>query len=275
MALDSTTQVPLYGINVWDVDTQESYVTFGKSEAIRTIWCAWDDRNILINNIGGFGGYNLVNIFYYSTAAPYAAAPGLLFAQRVDVQGLGVKNITTYVGGASMVGYDTCAICKIHYGSLPWPPQQPGMLSIDYSADEIILPQTTSVWKFATTGNVVDASQFPSRRNINVALTWKTFNNFSIPSSTFMAYAGAVNSDTFLGASPGQVLFAGAKTTRQLNTVGVEAWDITYPFIFNEIGWNDIYNPQTGNFEKVVDQNGNPPFPGMTLNNLVPGIGGF
>lgn len=287
----SNSSIFLYGINLWDEDTGENYLTFGKSSAVRTVTCIWTDRNIMVNNLGGFSGFNLYNQFYYIPAASYPAAPGLLFFSKIDIQGLGVRQSNTYQQGGVLVGYQW-ARCRIHYESLPWPPLQPGILSIDYAVDSVTMPQPTiqtldaatgaymtkvggvltPLWKFATTGNFVNAAQIPGKQNILINLTWQIFNQLSIPASTLYAYAGKVNSTSFLGASEGQVLFPGARTNRRLNTQGVEMWDITYPFLYNSFGWQSVYNPQTGLFEKIVDQNSDPPFPEADLNSLVPGI---
>lgn len=286
----SNSSVFLYGVNLWDEDVEENYVTFGKSSAVRTVTCLWNDRTTMINNLGGFSGFNLINQFYYQPAVSFPAAPGLMYFSSVKTMGIGVRSQTAYQGGQNMVGYQWCR-AKILYESLPWPPQAPGMLSIDYSVESVAMPAPTNatldpatgaymatatvpLWKFATTHNFVNAAQIPSRQVVLVNLTWQIFNQLSLPTATLQAYAGSVNNATFLGAAAGQVMFAGAKTNRRMNTQGVEAWDITYPFLYNSVtaGWNGVYNPNTGNFEKIVDQNGNPPFTEMNLSTLVPSL---
>ena len=280
--LDSTTQISLAGVQVWDEDTKESYRHFSKSSAIRTVLCNWSDRGSLVNNLGGFAGYNAQHIYQYFLPSTYPQAPTLLFYNGVDIEGVGVRTTDTF----GMVGYKY-ARAKIHYESLPFNPanNNGAQLQVDYSVEDIILPQPaaatlgddgsiqvngSSLWKFKTTGNSVNAAQIPTKKLITVTLNSLTFNLLSIPLSNLMQYAGAVNSAPFLGAAEGQVRFLGAKSSRRPNYANIESWDLTKPFVYNSIGWQNVYNPQTGLFETIVDQNGNPPFDEMDLNLIYP-----
>jgi len=87
----------------------------------------------------------------------------------------------------------------------------------------------------------------------------------------FTGYTGAVNSDTFMGCAPGQLLCAGARQDPSflLDPTNAVGWKTTVTFKQRKItvaagvdageyGWNDRFNEKTQKWEAVALTNGSP-----------------
>jgi hypothetical protein len=86
----------------------------------------------------------------------------------------------------------------------------------------------------------------------------------------FTGYAGAVNSDSFMGCDPGQLFCAGASQEPSyiLDPTHPLSWKTTVTLKQKKIvvagggvyGWNDWYNPKTQQWEALSLTNGQPPY---------------
>lgn len=262
MPLTPAMQITYFGVQCYDEGTKETWKTFGRSQATRTIVCAWQDRIPLINNIFSIGGLNNVNQPYYGPAAAYPDAPTLLFLETLDVEGIaGPNGLTTDPNG--LVAYDL-ARCRLTFASYPYDQSNLNVTSLDYGVEEICLTQSGSSFYWNGTATTpVPPTQTPSIRVPSVTLTITQYNQTVLPTPTVVALIGTVNNATVIGCSAGTLMFAGAKSARRLAVNGTVNYDMTFQFTYLPVGWNKKFcnDPAVGiGWTPILDGAGNPPF---------------
>ena len=100
----------------------------------------------------------------------------------------------------------------------------------------------------------------------------------------FTGYAGAVNSDSFMGCDPGQLYCAGAhqEPSFLLDPANAVAWKTTVTLKQRKIvvasgdnagsyGWNDWFNPKTQRWETLALSNGQPPYNAVAFSAMFGG----
>ena len=251
MPLDSSTAITFLGVNVWDEGTEENFVRTGYSTATRTLLCAWEDRIAIINQIRG-GASVIGGFYYYTPSQAYPDAPSLPF-DAIRVEGIAGDSGLS-VGPNGMVAYKYARL-RITYKTLDYIDGiTTGTTSLDFASQMVNLPQSTPTYKFPD-GTLLSAQDGPLVRRSIVSLVQTRKNLAQLPSALVQSLAGNVNSTGFLGGNPGTVLFDGARADRRLTTTGNENWDMTYKFMFDPIGWNNVLQPSgsgAGTYQKVV-----------------------
>jgi hypothetical protein len=238
MPLSDQFTVSLVGVNVWDEGPQESWRGYGKSSAIWTVLCHWNDRIKLVNGLAGSFGINAGNIYDAVYSASYPAAPGLLFFESIEIVGvmgggLGTSPLTTSNGIAPIIDGNMAqwryARCRITFSTLPFVlgTGQTGEWSCDFSGHEISLPQVDALpstgfngvsssslspgfmwaWNGGPLNNLyLDPSQFPSLSIPIVTMTYNQYNNSQVP---FVAICNSINTVNSTQINIGSVLEGG------------------------------------------------------------------
>jgi hypothetical protein len=148
------------------------------------------------------------------------------------------------VGPNGMVAYKYARL-RINYKTLDYVEGvTTGTLSLDYATQITHLPQSASTFKFSDGTPLSPQDSPPIRRGI-VTMVQTRKNLASLPTGTVQGLAGCVNSLPFLSSAPGTVLFDGARADRRLTTVGAENWDMTYKFLYDPVGWNNVLQPSS------------------------------
>lgn len=86
--------------------------------------------------------------------------------------------------------------------------------------------------------------------------------------STWASYQNKVNSDTFLGATAGFVLFKGASADPRQLEDGTMTNDVQLHLARRYIEWNKDYNEDTGAWEVVYPDGTNPKFGSVAMSGL-------
>jgi hypothetical protein len=256
MPLDSTTAITFLGVQVWDEGTEEHFVRIGNSTAIRTMLCAWEDRVAIIDQIRG-GGAETGAFYFYTPSQVYPDAPWLPF-DSIHVEGLPGED-GLVVGPNGLAGYKYARL-RIVYKSLDYfEGVTTGTMSLDFATQVVGLPASTPTYQFPD-GTPLSPQDTPPIRVGIVTIVQTRKNLALLPTSLVQSLAGCVNSVTFLGGSPGTVLFDGAHADRRLTTIGAENWDMTYKFLYLPAGWNNVLQPSSkvsgsvaiGTFQQVA-----------------------
>lgn len=127
---------------------------------------------------------------------------------------------------------------------------------LDFTVESYILPKTLLVW---------DSDGVPTdiefKRDIAIVIMSLTFQRLPyIPMATVAPLVGRINAYTFLGQSAGHVLFAGAQTTREMDTSGAIVQKVQLVFKSREADWNYVLRPSTMAFDKVKGPTGQSPY---------------
>jgi hypothetical protein len=248
MALDSSTAITFLGVPVWDEGTEETFVRTGNSTATRTLLCAWEDRVTIINQIRG-GAMVVGGFYYYSTSQVYPDAPSLPF-DSVRVEGIAGEDGLS-VGRNGMVAYKYARL-RITYKTLDYlEGVTTGTTSLEYATQIVSLPQSVSTFKFPD-GSLLSPQDSPAIRRGIVTIVQTRKNLAALPTALVQTLTGSVNSLPFLGSASGSVLFDGAHADRRLTTTGAENWDMTYKFLFDAVGWNNVLEPTTGSYQQIA-----------------------
>jgi hypothetical protein len=274
MSLDSTTSITFLGVQVWDEGTEENFVRTGKSTAVRTLLCAWEDRIAIINQIRG-GGEEIGSVYIYTPSQRYPDAPALPF-DAIHVEGLPGENGLS-VGPNGMVAYKYARL-RITYKALDYfDGITTGTMSLDFATHTISLPRSMATYQFPD-GTPLSPQDSPPLR-VGIVTIVQTRKNLAIlPTGLVQSLAGCVNSVAFLGGTPGTVLFDGAHADRRLTTGGDENWDMTYKFLYLPTGWNKLLQASSkvsgstaiGTFQQVTRiATGDPLYPTADLSPLL------
>jgi len=265
LSLPASQSITYGGVQIWDEGTVEDFQRFGRSTAVRTIVCTWQNRITLINTIMGAGGINAASQYFYNPDTPYPDAPFLLFIDKIHCEGITGPN-GPVVDPNGMVGYDLARL-KLTYSSLPYDYDNLNVTSLDYATEEIVLDPTQSTFYWnGNTSTPVPAGMFPSLRVAIVTLTITQYNQVEVPAPTVMSLAGNVNSSAIMGCGTGTLRFDGCKSVRRLSMAGIANYDCTFQFTYNPQGWNNKYLAGTG-WTPIADASNKPPF---TLADLTP-----
>ena len=277
MPLDTTTSSLTVGtVQCWDEGIVSERFSRNEQVAVRRIRCPWQSRIYVAQQLRGqsFGAS-------YTPPSPYPDAPWL-FADQVETVGgyTGVdangKPTGLQVGVNLMVAYKY-AVQHVSYRTLDYlADQQLGSLGLDFATQWISVPSAqAAAFKFATNGN--DCLEPPALPLTTVEFV-KTVNQVNtLPITKVMtAAASPANSVAFQGAPPGQVIFAGCRSQRQLDTYGQENWNMVYRFKYRSKPWDSAINPAitpgsgTDPFDQLVfKSNGNAIIPRSDLNSLL------
>jgi hypothetical protein len=267
MGLDATTAITLFGIQVWDEGTKETFVRSTASSATRTLVCAWSDRVNLINALRGSVVQESPTMIQYAPPASYPDAPWL-FVDTVDVEGIAGESGLS-VGPNGLVAYKYARI-RVLYKSLTYQEgSETGVLSLDFGAEWINLSSVTASLKFSDgPGGDVTTDLNPALRITAIAFRQTRNNLPAIPINTIIAASNSVNLNAFQGAQPGTVKFDGASSQRRLFSNGSPGWDMTYAFTYRSVGWNVAYDPVNGWRPVAFKASGQAPFSSFDYNQL-------
>lgn len=119
--------------------------------------------------------------------------------------------------------------------------------------------------KFETTGRILSAQPAIRQQILTLQVIWNNVpglddNPFVVPTQTnILALEGKINSATFLGFSPGTVLFAGADPVMSkprlatLQQEGLYTWQIAYTFQIRDNGVSPLYAGEHQGWQYVFD----------------------
>ncbi len=85
----------------------------------------------------------------------------------------------------------------------------------------------------------------------------------SIPSAIF-SLIGQVNNAAFAGVAAEGLLYLGAEISQSVTSDGSQPYEISAKFAqryidgSTSLGWNHYFRPETGNWERVISDSGNP-----------------
>jgi hypothetical protein len=125
--------------------------------------------------------------------------------------------------------------------------------SMDYSHEAVKLPN--SAYSFGSPPNLpadLPIVKVVGLCTLNVELKKVPY----LPSITIMGLVGKVNNDLFLGAPKGQLLFLGARTSKEFESDGTRVQNVAYTFRFREQPWNFFLRPDTGEWDFVQTKTG-------------------
>lgn len=263
MPLDASTAITIGGIQAWDEDAEETFERF-RSQAIRRITCAWNDRIALATAIMGGTTQNgvLTNI------APSMRYPDATFlrADGIRIEGSGVKSI----GPHGMVAYQWAHL-TVRFGvsDIELLSEDIGMLELDTSSQVLMPSQSEPTFKWLSGGQDLPVEATPGVIVPIIDFVKARRNLASIPMATILNLADHVNSSTFEGAPAGKVLYFGPSSSARITTGGLKNIDITHRFQYHPYGHNKFLRPSTGVFEDIVAKaTGQPPHPTGDLNLL-------
>ena len=276
--------IPGSGVTVWDEATVENWRSYGTSTATRTVVCYWTERLTLVNDLMASTGLNAANQYVYNPQSPYPAATNTLFLADINCVGIPVGGLNNDAG--NLVGYKYARV-QLIYKSLPYNYGNLNIQSMDYSVEEMVVPNNTGspTFFFTTSGNTPDFvngpvlnEQIPSVRVSTMTLVIQQFYCPILPISQVTNVIGKVNGSQMTLSSGSQLsvsgfanasfaketlLFEGAKSNRRIALAndGQSLSDMSFTFRYNPQGWqNRIKQGANPIFQRIVDANGNPPF---------------
>jgi hypothetical protein len=116
-------------------------------------------------------------------------------------------------------------------------------MSIDFQKTEQKIPG--SAYAFYSPAAPCDV---PFSRRIGTAkLTFTRKRVPYLPTLKILSLLNNLNDATFFGAPRGQILFAGARTTKVWESDGTILQDVSLEFHYQEFNWNFLIHPKTGN----------------------------
>jgi len=302
MPLDPTASITIAGVTCWDVGTEEEFCRAGqRSQATRSLLCAWEDRVPLINAIlspaATTGAASITGIGYFNQPYAYPAAPWLLLEQ-VKVKGitgstgLGEDSFTALDGSTVNLVAPTYAAIQFVYRSQDYQAFDNGTLTLDFGLESLPVPRSAPFLSFEANDtnpastNALQPEDSPTltepivrivrtRRNLTSAQmdtllgTILAASNAPVNSATF-TIATSSESTTPQEAAIGTVRFDGATTAYRTVGGGYPMWDASLRFSYRSIGWNVAWNPGTNSFAPVYLLNSaNGPYSTSDLNALL------
>lgn len=151
-------------------------------------------------------------------------------------------------------------------------PNQPMRVRINYSTQTITLKSTQWTWNSGApvlNANVSPFLTIPIDEITLFGARTGTSTNGSMDLTIYDTYRNKVNSDTFLGAAPGQVLFKSASASPRQLSDGTLTNDVEIRVDRRAIEWNMFFNETTGLWEVMKDPSGNPMFGPVSFVSLL------
>lgn len=251
------------GIYMCDEGTREVYRQFGRSQAVRTMLCYWQDRIKLINACFALSGINNADQPVFSDTPSYPDAPNLLYLDEIECEGCFGANQGLNTGPNGVVGYPYARV-KLTYSSRPWDQRSWVVTNMDFGYEEIGLPPDT----YGFVGTATPSSK-GSQRVLTGTIECTFYNQPIVSTTAWLGLVNCVNSAQMFGfAAAGTVVLYPPKTHSRVSISGVNNWDQTWTFHWRQIPWNYEYNPTTYAFAAVETKGGNPPYPSADLNSL-------
>lgn len=252
MSLDPSQAITLFGVQCWDLETEENYGRF-QSTATRKLVCNWADRWALVlaltsnSYVAGSGATGGV-VANAGATYPYFSA---LRVNNVKCVGEGPKSTTNYGGpGTDLVSYSLCRM-TITYGTLDL-----GSVNVDYSEDVISVPSTSAWLQFSDGSGDVNAQDSPPYIIPAARITRLVRGAATLPESLiFNALQNPLNSAAFTDPNGngsfgvGYVLFDGARSVLRLTTSEATLYgqnynfDIEYAYRVRGLQWDYIMTP--------------------------------
>lgn len=262
MTIDPATSITVNGIRCYDEGFEEFYKVRGGAGATWKLVCAWNDRRSLIQSLIGTtagGGVNL-------SVNPNARSPEdpILAVSEIKTEGIGLLDIGLY----GMAKFELCRMYVI-FSNLDFSfGGAGGTIQLDIGEDLMLFPDDgsdTSIFKWGSGADITPAV-VPA---LPVGLV-----NFCVPQAgipqlrnrvqvDILSYVDCVNSDTFLGAAAGTVMYKGATALGRFvsgnaSASVVEAHDLGHRLQWRRIPWNYWMNPATQIFDKILFKTANP-----------------
>src|SRR5580658_4350958 len=155
---DPTTSITLAGVTCWDLGTEEEFSRAGqRSQAVRSLLCAWADRVPLINAVlstaATTGVGTVLGIGFFNQPYAYPAAPWLLLEQVkvkgiVGATGLGEDNFTALDGSTVQLASPTYAGIQFVYRSQDYQAFDNGTLTLDFGLESQPVPRSAPFLSF-------------------------------------------------------------------------------------------------------------------------------
>ena len=176
------------------------------------------------------------------------------------------------VGPNGMVGYPLARL-QLKYTSLPYDPNNLNVTSMDYSVEEVTIPNNSYGWVNQSYKTPIDQSIVPSLRVGTLTITIQQFLQPFLPESVVAPILGKSNNASVFGFDqPGQTILAGYKTNRRIPISGMVNYDCTLNFqvllLPGGAGWNHKLCPEAkaagGSIWQPIADNhgtGDAPFP--------------
>jgi hypothetical protein len=237
------------------IDTQGMY-------AIVVYKIPWAQRFAFYNAVVGtafsFGGV-------IGRTPPMVYTPNSNLYAMPDVQTAGHGK--PKVDSTGFLAYDY-ALVTVRYARPPWaydnsdPSGQPWTTtSLDIGGQFFTVPD--SVYHFGSpTGPKTTLPVGIREPQVEIQYTrhWAPY----LPVAAILSLVGKVNVNALtvgdFTCAPQTVLFNGGKTLREADTAGNAVQRIDYRHTYKPSGWNKQYNPASGSFDTIVDNNGNSPY---------------
>ncbi len=272
--------IVINGVNCQEIvaDFSEEYDILKGPSAKKGFICLWGDRFTVANGLLGLtetasiGG--LITLF---TPAPYPQIP-TMYANRIEIEPKGPP-----IQSSPQLAYEACIVWT-YYNCMPWSfgtgddafnqiaPYIYAEQQLNSSVEWVTVPGRAT--KFVSSGNST-GQDFGFRIAI-VDLVITLHRVPYLPSAQVLASAGSINTTTYLGVGPGQLLFNGSQTHRTHTTNGTSSTDVTYLFAARQYPWDWALNPKTGQWEQVVAAIGSSPLiPAIDLSQIIPSTYSF
>ncbi len=266
-------------------DNNENFDILSGPQATKVYLCDWNQRWRVVVGLLGFnssvsiGGAITLNLpMRYPDFQQTAVS---LYAANVAVQGFGSPYQNTF-----SVGY-TAARLTVNFRSFPWSfqginqndfnnqidPAHPYIYaeqSMSFTNEFITVPGTSVFW--LSSGKKLGNRNWGYRSpitNFNISLKYVPY----IPAAAIIAAetAGPINSATYLGVGPGQLLFNGAETHSTRMSDGSQTQSVDYSFSVRHIApWDYDFNGDLPGWDKVVDSAGSPILKRSDISGVIP-----
>lgn len=119
--------------------------------------------------------------------------------------------------------------------------------SFDIGANMLnIGPQANATWTTGGADVTQDMFLLVPEGSIRIE---RVFRSYSRLMAKIVTFAGKVNSKTFEGWPPGQVLFVGATASRFTNWFGFRRWRAALVFNVRTVKWNELWDKDNSRFD--------------------------
>ncbi len=243
----------------------EGFDSTGGPTARKGYLCAWVDRYTVANGLLGLS--NTTNVgggITLTTPAQYPQRT-TMYATNIEIRGAGPPT-----QGTQQLQY-TYAVLMVSYQCLPWSFQGVDFMQLDYTHPFIYAEQSfnfTSEWITVPGRNTYYLTSWPTKKLdqdwgfrspiVNFTITLKYVPYLPV-AQILIASQSPINSTTFLGCSPGFLLFNGADSHSTRAVDGTFTQEVSYSFSYRPIApWDYVFNGSLPGWDRVVDSAGNP-----------------
>lgn len=147
-------------------------------------------------------------------------------------------------------------------------PDAPLKYRFQYHSEAMAIP-TNADWKWQTGSVPVEEGDVQVVKHIahTEIILYGTRNTVDL--STYDTWQGKVNSDTFLGAAAGYVLFDSASAAPRALDTGAVTNDLEIKLIRRSVPWNQFWNKKTGTWDTLLGPSNAPVYPSAAFAGLL------